>query len=486
MGGMGGMGGMEEMTRDAAVILPELGLLTWLVVGLVLGLFLPRERQWLVALGTAGTLLAALVVTVLRVSAAPGPVFEGTLVVDGAHVLLRVVVLAAALLTVCLSIEPLRAHPRETEYHVALTAASLGALLLGATTDLILLVVAFLLASTPLYFLAGVLRDDAGVEAGAKTFLLGALSGGVLLYGVALLYGLSGGAPYPFLAEALAAGGDGLAPAAALGAVAVLTGLAFKLGAVPAHFWVPDLCQGSPAPVAAFATTVPKVAGLLAAGRLVTALGTEPVDPALLVAGVAAATMTLGNLAALWQDDVRRLLGWSAVSQVGYLLMGVAALGRSALAVPALLLYAAAYAVMNVGAFAVVAELPAATTLDDHAGLARRHPLLAAALATCLLSLVGIPPLAGFLGKLAVFGAAIDADLAWLAALAAANTALSVFYYLRWLVPAFLRPPGDAALLAPAGTWGRVGALSAAVATLGLGLAAELVTGLAPEALRIG
>jgi len=166
--------------------------------------------------------------------------------------------------------------------------------------------------------------------------------------------------------------------------------------------------------------------------------------------------------------------------------MGVASLGRSDLAVSSLVLYGAAYAVMNVGAFAVVAELPAATTLDDHAGLARRHPLLAAALATCLLSLVGIPPLAGFLGKLAVFAAALDARLAWLAALAAANTALSVFYYLRWLVPAFLRPPRDAALLAPAGTWGSVGAVSAALATLGLGIGAELITGLAPVALRIG
>jgi len=220
----------------------------------------------------------------------------------------------------------------------------------------------------------------------------------------------------------------------------MVLGLAFKLGAVPAHAWVPDVADGAPAPVAAFLTVAPKVGALIAISRLMFTLPEEQVGWRLLVAVLAAATMTLGNLAALWQDDVRRLLGWSAVSQSGYGLMAVVALGRSELAIPSLLFFLVAYAVANLAAFGVVVELRGRADRATYAGLATAQPLLALVLVVSVLSLVGVPPLAGFTAKLALFGAAIDAGYTWLAILAVANTVVSLAYYLRVIAPSYFEP----------------------------------------------
>ncbi|HXV93515.1 MAG TPA: proton-conducting transporter membrane subunit, partial [Pseudonocardia sp.] len=190
-----------------------------------------------------------------------------------------------------------------------------------------------------------------------------------------------------------------------------------------------------------------------------------------LIALIAAASMTLGNLAAFFQNSVQRLLAYSTISQVGYLLMGVAVATRAELAQPALLFYLAAYAVTNLGAFAVVAELPHARTIADYRGAARRHPALIVALAVCLFGLIGTPPTAVFVGKLAVFTATIDGGFGWLAVLAVGNTVASVFYYLRWIAPAFREPEQvPAPALQPAGTWSAVTAYAAAAAAVLLGV----------------
>lgn len=471
------------MGRDFLRLLPELILLGAAVVGLVTGLFLPRQRQWLVGVLAAVGAVAALGATLASAGQPAQALFEGSFTVDGGHLFARVVVLSSTLLVLCLSVEHVRGHAREAEFFVNLLFASIGALLLAGSTDLMLTVVAYLLASLPLYFLAAFAKDAAGTEAAMKYFLMGSLLGTLMLYGFALLYGLGGATAYGALRDGLTGGTRAALVAALVGALA---GFGFKLGAVPAHFWVPDVTEGAPAPVAAYVTTVPKVAGLLGVTRLVTVLPPDQVDWPVLVAVVSAASMTLGNLGAFWQDSPRRLLAYSTISQVGYLLMAVAVVGRSGLAVPGLLYYAAAYAVMNLGAFAVVVELPRTRTLTDYAGLARRDPLLALALAVCLLSLIGVPPLGGFVGKLTVFSAAIDGGMTWLAVLAALNTVASVFYYLRWIAPAYLGAPADAAVLTPAGTLGRVGAYAAAVATLGIGVAGRLLLDLAPTGLSSG
>lgn len=436
------MTGMNE-----SVPLPELLLVLAAVAGLLAGSWLPRHRQWVVRLIAVVACLAGVVAAVADLTRPVQRVFDDTYVIDVGLGAVRIVVLLSILLTIGLAVDRFAATTRETEFYVLLLLGGLGAIILAGANDLLLLVAAYLLASIPLYALTGIARTGSGTEAAMKYYLLGALSGVTMLVGVTLLFGVGGSTQYTELARALPA-----APRAvvAVGLVAVLAGLLFKIGAVPLHFWVPDVVQGATTGVAAFVATVPKIGGLVAVYRLLsTALSTSEVDWSVLVAGIAAVTMTLGNLAAFLQDDVRRLLAYSTISQVGYLLMAVAAANRAVLALPALGLYLAAYAVTNLGAFAVVAALPRAQTLADYRGTAARHRWLALSLVVCLLGLIGTPPTAVFVGKLTVFTAAIDAGLAWLAVVAVLNTMASVFYYLRWIVPVFGRrdPAADPVLL---------------------------------------
>ena len=289
-----------------------------------------------------------------------------------------------------------------------------------------------------------------------------------MLIGVALLFGLAG-------TTTLSGLRDGLpddAAALIVGAALIVAALAFKMGSFPAHAWMPDVAQGAPAPVAAFVTTVPKVGGLVALARLVSVLP-DTVGWRPLVALLAAATMTLGNLAALWQEDVRRLLGWSAVSQTGYALMALAALGRSALAIPSLMYFLLAYVVANIAAFGVVVELRGRTDRASYAGLARARPMLAISLVIAFLSLIGIPPLVGFGAKLALFTAAIEADYGWLAIVAAANTVVSIFYYARVMAPAYF---DDATAPVPVlGRWAASATYILTATIIVAGIAAEPV-----------
>lgn len=464
---------MTMMNENPGALLPELLLLAGAVLGLLLGAWLPRQRQWLVRLLAAGACLAGIAATAVAMTRPPEMVFGGSYAVDAATHAARLIVLAATLLALCLSIDTAHGHRRETEFYVLLQLAALGTILLAGANDLMLLFAGFLLASVPLYALAGWDKQSLGVEAAMKYYLTGAFLGVAMLTGTAILYGIGRATGYGTLREGLTTAPPA---AAAVGLVAVLAGLLFKIGAVPAHFWVPDVTDGTPPSVAAIVTTIPKIGGLIAAYRLVrVAVPPEVVDWPLLLAVLAAASMTLGNLAAFFQTSVQRLLAYSTVSQVGYLLMAVAVAGRAELALPALLFYTAAYAVTNLGAFAVIAELPRARALDDYRGLARRHPGLAAVLVVCLLGLVGTPPTAVFVGKLTIFTAAIDGGLAWLAVLAVVNTIASVFYYLRWLAPAFVGAPvADGTVLAPAGLWSRVGAYAAGIASVLLGVVSGL------------
>ncbi|MGH3776001.1 MAG: NADH-quinone oxidoreductase subunit N [Pseudonocardiaceae bacterium] len=460
------------MNENPLALIPELALLIGAVLGLLLGSWLPRRRQWVVRLLAAVSCVVGLVAAAVAMGADPELVFGGSYAVDTATNAVRIIVLAATLLVICLSIETVDRHRRETEFSVLLLLGALGAIMLVGASDLLLLVAAYLLASIPLYALAAFAKDAPGTEAAMKYYLMGALFGVVMITGVTVIYGAGGATGYQALAQSLPGAPQ---PAVAVGVVAVLAGLLFKIGAVPAHFWVPDVTQGVSTPVAAFVTTIPKIGGLAAAYRLVAeALPGVSVDWPLLLAILATASMTLGNLAAFFQDNVRRLLAYSTISQVGYILMAVAVATRTDLALPALLFYLAGYAVTNLGAFAVVAEFPRAERIEDYRGLARHHPGLALVLVVCLLGLVGTPPTAVFLGKLEVFAAAIDGGFTWLAVLAVINTVASLFYYLRWIAPTFLGRPSLPSL-APAGRWAALGAYTAGAASVALGIAGGLV-----------
>ncbi|MBW4718668.1 NADH-quinone oxidoreductase subunit N [Saccharothrix obliqua] len=449
---------------DPLALLPEILLAGAAVVGLLLGSHLPRRRQWLVAVLALVACVAGTGATAVVWFRADMAVFGGSYVVDVATNATRVTVLVAVVLVLGLAVGPLRGARREAEFVVLVLLSALGAVLLAGADDLLLLAASYLLASIPLYALAGFAKDAPGTEAALKFYLMGALPGVVVPAGVAVLLGVGGTTGYAGLS-----GGLDAAPraAVAVGGVAVLAGLLFKAGAVPAHFWVPDVTEGARPVVAALVTTVPKIGAVVAVHRFITTpMASSPVDWGMLVAVIAAVTMTLGNLAAFFQDNVRRLLAYSTISQVGYLLVGVAA-GRGDLALPGVLLYLLGYAVTNLGAFAVVCALPAAALRTDYRGLVRRRPWLAVSLVVLLLGLVGTPPTAVFAGKLLVFTAALDAGLGWLVVLAAVNTVASVFYYLRWIGPAVR---GDATTRFTTDRWAEVTAYVTAGASVLLGV----------------
>ena len=450
-------------------VVPEIVLIVGAVLVLLWALFAPQRWQdgaaWLSLLVLAG----ATVTTAVSLRGGQALTFFQTYSVDDVAVWGRLLVLAVTALTVLLSLPWLRPDPRRGEYYTLLLISCLGAVILAAATDLMAILLGALMASVTGYVMAAYHRASArSGEAGIKYYLLGGLTNAAMLYGVVLLFGLGGTTTLPGLRE-------GLADAPALPLVVavglVVVGLAFKLGAAPSHAWVPDVADGAPAPVAAFLTAAPKVGALIALARLVQVLPEQAAGWRLLVAVVAAATMTVGNLAALAQDDVRRLLGWSSVSQIGYGLMAVVALGRSQLAVPSLLFFLVAYSLANVSAFAVVVQLRGIADRNHYRGLARSRPVLGACLLLSMLSFVGLPPLAGFTAKLMLFGATIDAGYTWLAVVAVVNTVVSLAYYLRVLVPVYLLPSERRfPVLAPS-----AGAVAAGTAALVLiwGVAAE-------------
>ncbi|MEU2616167.1 proton-conducting transporter membrane subunit [Micromonospora sp. NPDC007271] len=463
------------------LLLPELLLAAGALTALIGGSFLPRQRQWPVRIFTVVVLVATIVATIvaaaLPLRAPATTAFADSYAIDTATGVARILAASGTLLVLAVAADEIAGSARESETYALLLFATTGAVLLAGANDLLVLAVGFLLTSIPLYALIGLARTPGSAEATMKAYLAGVLFGVLLLLGVTVLSGLTGGTTYVELTDRLAG-----APRAAVtvAAVAVISGLMFKAGGVPGHFWVPDAAEAANATAATFLTTVPKIGALVAIYRLASVLPASSSWPAL-VAALAVASMTLGNLAAYWQPDPRRLLGWSTVSQVGFLLVPVVAAGRSGLALPSLLGYLTGYTVTNIAAFAVSAALPRRRNLADWRGLGTGRPWLAAALLVALLGLVGTPPTAVFVGKLTTATAAWDAGYAWLAVVVFVNTVISLFYYLRWIAAAFRghrqAPPGIGEVAPPneGRPWSARLAVVAAALSLVVGLASGLV-----------
>lgn len=448
------------MSMQPGALLPEILLLAGALGCLIGGSFLPRTRQSLARIAALAILAAAAVAAAVDLAGEPRSAFDDTYAVDTLTGGARLVVVLATALVILLGADELAGDRRESETYTLLLLGALGTVVLAGADDLLLVITGYLLASIPLYGLIGLGRSGPSAEAAMKTYLMGALLGIGLMLGVTVLYGVTATTAYGELPQAL----EGAPTAAvAFGVMAVLGGLMFKAGGVPGHFWVPDATQGSTTTAAAFLTTVPKIGAVVATYRLVNLLP-DTLEWPLVVAVLATASMTLGNLAAFAQNDPRRLLGWSTVSQVGYALVPVAVAGRTNLAVPSLLIFLTGYAVTNLTAFAVIGAHPDRRTLGSYRGLVSDHPVAAIALLVALLGLVGTPPTAVFVGKLTTASAAWDGGLAWLAAVVMVNSVASLFYYLRWLAPALTRTgDGRAELPTAAATSQRSPWVSAAV-----------------------
>ncbi|MFN9298435.1 MAG: NADH-quinone oxidoreductase subunit N, partial [Acidobacteriota bacterium] len=384
----------------------------------------------------------------------------------------RLLVLAVGALAVLSASPFLRQRRAEGgEFYALLLLSLVGQSLMAASNELIMVFIGIEISSIASYVLAGYLRDDKRAnESALKYFLLGSFATGFLLYGVSWIYGLTGTTNLNEIAAIL--GNADIAPNAMFSAVAaalMLAGLCFKVSAFPFQSWAPDVYQGAPTPVSAFLSAAPKAAAFATLLRVFfTAF--EPVSDRWLplLAAVALATMVIGNLAALWQTDVKRLLGYSSIANAGYVLVAVAA--HSTLGISAVLFYLAVYAVMNFGAFAVVALLEGSELSDFH-GLAKRQPVTAGLMAVFLASLIGLPLTAGFFGKFYIFKSAIDAELYWLAGLGLLTSAVAAFYYLRIIVVMYTKPvpEGRGEMAAPAASVQAALVFSAAV-TIGLGV----------------
>ncbi len=420
---------MGQMGQDLALLAPVLAVLLTAVGALSFEmLHLPKVSLpfavigLLVATGIAAPLIGT-----------ETTVFEGTYRVDDLSVWAVILLMPTTALTAVLACLEVRNTDREGTVYSLLVFAALGALVLAGAGDVMFLVLGVLLSSLATFALVAYPRDDRATEAAMKYFVFGSVTGAVMIFGLTYWFGITGSTLLSELSELGSA-----PPAAAFGFVAVLIGLGYKASFVPFHFWAPDSYDGGPVSVAAFLSIVPKVGAIFALVQVVRVLPAEATAWPLVVAVLAAITMTYGNLAALVQDNVVRLLAYSSIAQSGYFLLGVVAIGQSEFALRSLILFAGAYAAMNLGAFTIV--LYVGRDLRSFTGFGRTNPAAGVAMVIFLISLVGIPPLAGFVGKFLLFGAAIDAGFTWLAVIAILNSVLSLGVYLRVVVPMYGQP----------------------------------------------
>jgi len=423
------------------IILCVLGLLL-----LVAGMFLPAHRKatiifWtcLVGLGTA---LCSCVMVLAAIALSPEPLqmpnwLGATLRVDEFALVLKILINLATILTILISPEYIqhRLTAGRSEYFPLVVFAALGMTLLVSATDLITIYVAMELTSLVSYVLVGYMkRDPKSTEAGMKYFLVGAASSAIMLYGMSLTYGMTGATDLASIRRAIAELGSP-EPMVLVGLILMVAGFGFKLAAAPFHMWAPEAYEGGPTPIVALISVGPKMAGIAVLLHVLEIGFPEIRDHwSALIAAIAAISMVLGNLTAIPQKNIKRMLAYSSIGQIGYILIGVASLPQSMndWRTSGIIVYLLVYAFMNIGAFAVVTAVSNAglsDDIEDYRGLAQSSPLLAVALLVFLASLAGLPPTAGLWGKALIFGAAIYSGFTWLAVVGVACSVVSVFYY---------------------------------------------------------
>jgi len=424
---------------DYIRVLPELVLAIFgIIVMIVDPLLDPRKNQKpLGGIGLAGAILA--IVATFFQAQYPGTAFYGMVRVDAFSIFFHLVVTVVVLLVILTSYEYMDVQRiRAGEYYGLVLMGAVGMALMSSAVELVLIFIALEISSIATYILVGFrFRDAASTEASLKYFLLGSFATAFFLYGVALMFGATGSTSIYTIAEVLRA-----AHPSTLAYVAValmFVGIGFKVAVSPFHVWTPDVYEGAPAPVVGYMSTAPKAAAFAVLLRIL--FGAASPGWFWLIWVSAALSMTIGNIGALVQNNVKRLLAYSSIAHAGYLLVAFAAAPQ--IGISASMFYAAAYAAMNVGAFAVVSHFANIgeryVTLDDYHGLGRRSPVLAAILTIFLLSLIGIPVTGGFFAKFYVFSAALKANLVGLTIIGLINSAIGAYYYLRIIVVMYMR-----------------------------------------------
>ena len=472
-------------TSDFYYILPELVLTAGALLVLVADVLLPKPARgglaWVAILALGATLASLVPFAHTHVEVA-----HGLIAVDQFALFFKVIFLVAAIMTVLMSTRYLEIEGAPAgEYYFLILCATLGMMVMAGGIDLVTILIGLETMAVSFYILAGFIKpNQRSNEAAVKYFLLGAFSLGILLYGMSLMYGLSGTTNLRPMALALV--GQERDPRLVLAVILVVAGIGFKIAAVPFHMWAPDVYEGAPTPVTAFISVGSKAASFAMLIRIfLEGLPSMSADWRLLFEVLAIITMTVGNIAAVTQTNIKRILAYSSIAHAGYLLIGIVA-GTSR-GVTAMMIYLFIYSFMQIGAFAIVVMLHrldvVGDELKDFSGLASRHPFAAFAMLLFMLSLGGIPPTAGFMGKLWLFGAAIESGYVWLAVIGVLNSAISLYYYIRIVVFMYLKkdtmgsePTANPALTLALGL--------AVVATIALGVYPRLLFELADASAR--
>ena len=446
------LAGVLIMFLEAAMKPGRKPVLSWIaIVSLVLGIF-------------------------YSLNAPQGTAFQGMLAVDGMAAFFRALVMVAGLLVIFGAGDYLRRENADSaEFYALVLFSIVGQSIMASANELIMIFIGLEISSIASYILAGFLRDDPrNNESALKYFLLGSFATAFLLYGVAWIYGATGSTNLAEIHRSLLSGAGPSQSLIGVAAALIFVGLAFKLSAAPFQGWAPDVYQGAPAPVSAFMTVGPKAAAFAVTIRIFTlGLGTIADRWLPVVWAVALATMFVGNLAALLQTNIKRMLAYSSIAHAGYVLVAVAA--NSGTGSAAAMFYLAAYAFTNIGAFMIVSHFARKgekyVAIEDLAGLSQKQPALAAMFTIFLLSLIGVPLTGGFFGKFYIFKAALDSNLYWLTVLGLLNSAIAAYYYLRILVVMYMKEPGEASENVPsASPLLQVAIFGSAIMTLVLGI----------------
>lgn len=436
---------MNMPPLNFSLILPLLTLTIWACVLLLLDLFI--KPKWITALLAAVGLAVSLGVTISQIGSS-GSAFNNMVVLDGFSTFVDALLLVSGLFSVALAYAYVKRMGIERgEYYTLLLFSVAGMMLMAQAADLIIVFLALEMLSIPLYVLAAFARPNTdSEEAGLKYFLLGAFSGGFVVYGIVLVFGATASTSLSAIVQSAASGTSNVL-LLTIGAALILVGLGFKVAAVPFHMWTPDVYQGAPSSVTAFMAAGAKIAGFAALLRVFAlAFPSLASNIAPIIAVLSALTMIVGNVVAIAQTNIKRLLAYSSIAHAGYILMAFVPYGQSnvvSTSVAAGLFYLVSYALTNFGTWAVVIALEKSEgkglEISDYAGLGRKYPALAAAMTVFMLSLTGIPPTLGFVGKFYLFSAAISGQYYLLAIIGVVTSLISAYYYLRVVVTMYMR-----------------------------------------------
>ena len=441
---------------NLGLLAPELSLAVTAIVVILLDLVIQR-KGWLVVVSLVGIAVSAGFSLAMWGGNAQA-IFNNMLAVDNFALFFKLLFMGIAALVILASVDYVSRIKRfQGEYLALILLSALGMMLMAATTELISLYIALELASISLYALVGFLKDKKSTEAALKYLLLGAMASAVLLFGMALVFGFTGETQLGEIAQVIQAMSPQAvlaSPGLILGMVLLVAGFGFKIAAVPFHMWVPDVYEGAPTPITAYLSVGSKAAGFAIIMRVFYSAFELPsllsLNWGLIFAVLAAISMTLGNIVALPQGNIKRMLGYSSIAQAGYLMVGLATVGLSPasdiVGRSSLLFFLAGYSLTNLGAFIAIIAISNklnSDLIDDYSGMAKRAPLLALGLTLSLISLIGMPPAVGFMAKFYIFSGAVQHGLLWLVVIAVINSVISAYYYLRVVKVMWLGEPAS-------------------------------------------